>query len=101
MDLRSIVLYLSQKNLSVKGIHLDIVHALEHNAVGYSTVTLYLRDARCAGPMDPEAVPDHDVEPDDIDQAILTALSEQPFASVRELSWLTHVSRPVVHRLLM
>jgi hypothetical protein len=47
---------------------------------------LSLRDAHCAGLMDPEAFPDHDHEPDDIDQAILAALSEQSFASIRELS---------------
>jgi hypothetical protein len=85
MDLKSIVLYLNQKGLSAKNIHLDIVYTLGLDAVDYSTVTLDLRDARCAGPMDLQAAPDHDHEPDDSDQAIVAALSEQPFASVREL----------------
>jgi hypothetical protein len=86
MDLRSIVLYLSRKSLSAKHIHLDIVQTLRSDAVFYSIVMLYLRDAHCAGLMNPETFPDHDNEPDDTDQAILAALSEQPFASIRELS---------------
>jgi hypothetical protein len=100
MDLKSIMLYLSQNGLSVQYIHFDIVYTFEPDAIGYSTLTLYLRDVHCAGPMDPEAIPDHDHEPDDTDQAILAALSEQPFTLIRELSRLTHVSMSVVHQCL-
>jgi hypothetical protein len=71
MDLRSIVLYFSRKGLSAKDIHIDIVHILEPDAVGYSTVTQYLRDMCCTGPMILEAAPDHDYESDDSDQEIL------------------------------
>jgi hypothetical protein len=78
-------------------IHLDIVHSLGRDAVGYSILTLYLRDARCVGLMDLEDAPDDGQKPDDSDQAILAALCEQPFASIRELSRLTHVSNSVVH----
>jgi hypothetical protein len=56
MDLRSIVLYLSRKGLSVTNIHFDIVHTVGSDAVDYSTQTLYLRDARCADRMGAEAV---------------------------------------------
>jgi hypothetical protein len=80
------VLYLNRKSLSTNDIHLDIVHILRPVAIGYSTMTLYLRDARCADPMNPEATPDHDHEPDDTDQSILAALSKQPFASIQKLS---------------
>jgi hypothetical protein len=37
---------------------------------------------------------------DDSDQAILLALADQPFASIRELSGLTHLPRMTVHRRL-
>jgi hypothetical protein len=92
MDLRSIVPDLSQKGVLAKDIHFDTVPALGLVAVGYCTVTLCLPDERCAGPMDLEAAPEHDHEPDDSDQAISAALSHQTFASVRELSGFAHVS---------
>jgi hypothetical protein len=37
---------------------------------------------------------------DDIDDAIMLGLAEQPFASARDLSRLTHISLNSVHRLL-
>jgi hypothetical protein len=83
------VFFLSRKGLSAKDIHLDIVHTLGPDAIGYSTVALDLRDAPCASPMHPEAALDDNHEPDDTDQAILAAFSEHPFASVRKLSQLT------------
>jgi hypothetical protein len=75
---------LSLKSLSEKDISLDIVSTLGLDTVGYSTMTLSLRDARCACPMDEEAALDHDHEANDSDQAIFAALSEKPFASVRD-----------------
>jgi hypothetical protein len=101
MDLSSIVLYLRRKGLSAKKVHLDIVHTLWSDAVAYSSVTLYLREVHCAGRMDSKALLNHDHEPDDSYQAILTALSEQPFASIPELSRFTQVSKSAVHRPLM
>jgi hypothetical protein len=77
MELRSIVLCLSQKGLSAKDIHLGM---------DYSTMTLYLRDARCVCAMGPEIALDHNHEPDNPNLAILAALSEHPFASVQESS---------------
>jgi hypothetical protein len=62
--------------LSAKDIHNDIVHSLGPDAVGYSILTLYLRDARCVGLMDREEAPDDGQKPDDSDQAILAALCE-------------------------
>jgi hypothetical protein len=43
--------------------------------------------------------PEHQL--DDFDQAILLSLADQPFASIRELSRLTHLPRTTVHRRLM
>jgi hypothetical protein len=93
MDLRSVKFDLSRKGLSAKDIHLNIAHTLGPDAVGHSIVTLDVGDATCLGPMNPETAPDNDREPDDIDRMILVPLSGQPFASVRELARLIHVSR--------
>jgi hypothetical protein len=46
----------------------------------------------------PEADPDDDHEPGDTNMAILAALSEQPFASIRKLSGLTHICKWGVQR---
>jgi hypothetical protein len=91
------VFYLSRKILLAKDIHLDLVHTLEPDAMSFFTVMLYLRGVRCVSPMDLKTAPDHDHEPDNSDQTILAALSEQLFASVRELSRLIHISKSVVH----
>jgi hypothetical protein len=60
-------------------------------AVSYLSVTAYLREARFSEPKP---------EPDDSDNAILLALAEQPFASVRQLARLTNQPRSTVHRQL-
>jgi hypothetical protein len=100
MDLRSIVPYLSWKSLSVKDVHLDVVHTLGRDVVASSTITLYVCDAHSAVLVDPEAASDHDHKLDDSGQAILAALSEQRFTSIHESSCLTHLSESVVHRSL-
>jgi hypothetical protein len=67
IDLRSIVLSLLSKGLSANDIHFDILHSVGPNVVGYSTITLYLREARSATVADPETAPDHDHKSDDSD----------------------------------
>jgi hypothetical protein len=46
MTQRPIVAYLSLKGMSAREIHDDIVATLGPDAVSYSSVTRYLRDAR-------------------------------------------------------
>jgi AraC-like DNA-binding protein len=98
MDQRSIVVYLSMRGYSAIEIHNDLVETLGAEAVGYSTVTHYLRD---------ESFPDRNtVAPDEkdvarnnrIDKAILTALAERPFSSVRQIATQTCLARSTVHR---
>jgi transposase len=83
MTQRPIVAYLSLKGMSVREIHGDIVATLGPDAVSYSSVTRYLREARFP-PLKPEPHP-ADVQRDlnDSDQAILAALEDSPFVSVR------------------
>jgi hypothetical protein len=76
MTQRPIVAYLSLKGMPVHEIHDDIVATLEPDAVSYSSVTRYLREARFP-PSKPEPHPtdvQRDLDDlDDSDQAILIA----------------------------
>jgi hypothetical protein len=98
MDQKTIVLYLHMKGMALDAIHADLVETLGVNAVAYSTVTKYARSARFV--TDKEAI---EPEPRDtgsghVDQAILTALDDYPFLSVRELSRMICLPRSTVHR---
>jgi hypothetical protein len=101
MTQRPIVAYLSLKGMSAREVHDDIVATIGPDAVPYSSVTRYLREARF-----PPSKPGHhpadvqrDRDLDDSDQAILAALEDSPFASVRQLSRLTHPPSTTVYRL--
>jgi transcriptional regulator of acetoin/glycerol metabolism len=100
MDEQLTVLYLSRKGLSAVATHDDLVATLGADAVSYPSVTHFLREAIfvSSNPPDPLAPPEHQL--DESDQAILLALASQPFASIRELSRLTHLPRTTVHRRL-
>jgi hypothetical protein len=100
MTQRPIVAYLSLKGMSAREIHDDIVATLGPDVVSYSSVTRYLREARFP-PSKPEPRPaDVQRDLDDSDQAILAALEERPFASVRQFSRLTHLPSTTVYRSL-
>jgi hypothetical protein len=100
MEQRSIVLYLDRKVLSPLAIHDDRVTMLgaDADAVTYSSVTRYLHDAVIASSNPPTPLPQPEAQFDDCDHAMLLALTEQPFALVRELSRLTHLPRTTVQR---
>jgi hypothetical protein len=79
---------------------MDIVATLGSEAVSYSSVTRYLREAQFL-PSKPEPHPaDVQRDLDDSDQAILAALKDNPFASVWHLSRLTHLPSTTVYRRL-
>jgi hypothetical protein len=97
MTQRPIVAYLSLKGMSAREIHDDIVATLGLNAVSYSSVTRYLCEARFP-PSKPGPHPvDAQRDFDDSDQAILAALEDGQFASVRQLSRLAHLLSTSVH----
>jgi hypothetical protein len=91
MNQRSIVLYLARKDLSVMAVHHDLVATPGPEAVSYSSVTRYLRQAIFVSSNSPANIHEAESQFDDWDQAILLAPAEQLFASVRELAWLTHL----------
>jgi hypothetical protein len=102
MTQRPIVAYISLKWMSACEIHDDIVAILGPDAVSYSSVTRYFCEARFP-PSKPESRPaDVQRDLDDSDQMILTALEENSFASVWQLSQLTHLHLPstTAYRLL-
>jgi hypothetical protein len=95
-----IVAYLALKGMPACAIHQDLVAALGCNAVTYSSVTRYLPEARCL--RSHEDTPPVEIERaiDDADQAILLALDENPFASMRQLPQLTHLPSSTIYRRL-
>jgi hypothetical protein len=82
MDLESVMLYLNKKRLSAVAIHAEINIVLGKGTTGYSTVTRYLRKQSFANVshLAPEE-PDLGAA-DTIDNVILQALDESPFASI-------------------
>jgi hypothetical protein len=95
-----IVAYLSLKGIAACETHDDIVATLRPDAMSYGSVTRYLREARFP-PSKPEPHPaEVQRDLDDSDQAILAALEDSPFASVRQLFRLTHLPSTAVYRRL-
>jgi hypothetical protein len=100
MTHRPIVAHLPLEGMSAREIHDNIVATLGTYAVSYSSVTRYLHEARFS-PSKPQPHPaDVQRDLDDSDQAILAALEDSPFASVRQLSRLTHLPLTAVYRRL-
>jgi hypothetical protein len=71
MEQRSIVLCLVRKGLSPLAIHDDPVTTLGADAVSYSSVTRYLRDAIFASSNPPTPLPQPEAQFDDCDHAIM------------------------------
>jgi hypothetical protein len=100
MDQRLIVRYFNRKGLTAQVIQNNLVATLGQEAIVCSTVTNYLREVQTgadhANPLPEEISPDID----DSDEAILGALEELPFSSVRQLLCETHLPNSTVYRRL-
>jgi hypothetical protein len=96
MDLESITLHLHKKHFSAVAIHAEINSVLGEGMIGYPTVTHYLRKQSFANAshLAPEE-PDLGAA-DTIDNAILSAHDEQPFASLRQIAKRTLISMSTV-----
>jgi hypothetical protein len=88
-----IVAYLALKGLSAREIQEDLTATLGPHPVAYSQVRGYLLPSS-------QDAPSAEVRRrfDDADQALLSALDENPFAFVRDLSRLTHIPPTTVYR---
>jgi hypothetical protein len=96
MDLESRLLYLNKKDLAA----IAIKHVLGESTVRYLPVTHHLRKQSFA---DSSTLPPEDREirgPETIDNAILQALDEQPFASLRQIAKRILVPISIRHRLV-
>jgi hypothetical protein len=100
MDQKAIAPYLHMRGMSLDAIHEDLVRmrVLGENAVAYSTVTKSVCSEKFPPKSDEQPSGPMTVEPDPVDQAILTVFADDPFSSVRELSRLTCLPRFTVHR---
>jgi hypothetical protein len=97
MDQRLICLFFAMKRLLAQAIDNELAAVLFPDAIGYSTVTNYLRQRHS-----PSALRETPDEPAAIviDNAILDALERHPFSSIRELAQLTCIPRSTAHRQL-
>jgi hypothetical protein len=86
MDQKPIFFYLPMKWIARDGIRDDLVRTLGKDAVAYSTVINYDRSAQFSGRKEATPPEAPDVERNPVDEAVITALAEFPFPSVRELS---------------
>jgi hypothetical protein len=98
MDQKPIVLYLRMKGMALNAIHDDLVRTLGKDVVASSTVTKYGRSAQFSGRKEVTPPEAPDVERSPVDEAILMALGEFPFSSVRELSRRICLPNFTVHR---
>jgi hypothetical protein len=100
VDHRSAVLDLHLKGLSAHGIHDSLVATLGPNAVAYSRVTRYLREAQpgtAEVTLRPEPSSPH---LDDSDRVILAALDGKSFSSMREFARAIHIPPATIYRRL-
>jgi ABC-type branched-subunit amino acid transport system ATPase component len=95
MDQRSICLFLAMKQLSAHAIDNKLIAVLGPDAIGYSTVTNYLRQRYFPSTLREIA---DELAATVIDNALLDALEKQTFSFIRELAQLTCIPRSMVHR---
>jgi hypothetical protein len=86
MDQKGIGLELHMRGMWLEAIHEDLMRVLEENAVAYSMVTKYVHSGKFAPKNDGPPSEPISVEPGPVDQTILTALADEPFSLVWELS---------------
>jgi hypothetical protein len=82
MEQRSIVLLLQLKDLSKKAIHYELVAMVQANAVSYSNATRFYREAIFGLNSEETLSSPKGDSLDEVKEAILLALSNEPFTSV-------------------
>jgi hypothetical protein len=97
MDQRSIVLYLAKTGVRGTEIHRDLEETLGSKAIAYSTVAFYFRGPSFCAANEVEEDQGEMTQVGEVDEAILKALADEPFSSVRELAGHTCLSRTTVH----
>jgi hypothetical protein len=87
MEQRSFALFLRLKALSKKAIHIhhERIAALQENAIPYSSVTRFCREAILDLNSEEASSSPQDDGFDEVNEGILLALSDEPFSSVRSV----------------
>jgi hypothetical protein len=98
MGQRMIVAYPVLKGPSARAIHKDLTATLGRIAVAYSSVTRHLREAHVLSSSQDAASADAHSGIDNANQALLSALNKNQFASLRQLSRLTRTPPTTVYR---
>jgi hypothetical protein len=97
MDLKSIALYLAIKGMNATQITNDINATLGERTVAYSTVTGYLRSKSLFPSFKQTQDEKQFPQLTEIDEAILMALEDEPFSSIRQLARATHIPQTTVY----
>jgi hypothetical protein len=86
------------KELLAKAAYHELVQMLAAEAIAYLTVPWYFCAAKVA--VESKETPSEAgaMQTDSVEAAIAQVVVNNPFSSQRELSWLTYLSRPTVHR---
>jgi hypothetical protein len=94
------VAYLALKGPLARAIHEVLTATVGRDAAAYTSVARYLREANCLPSS--KGAPSADVHRgvDNADKAHLPLLDQNPFASTRQLSRLTHVPATTIYRRL-
>jgi hypothetical protein len=82
MKQRGVVLFLQPKGLLEKAIHHELVAVLQKNAVSYSSVTRFSRETILGLNSEEVSSSLTDDGLDEVNEAILLALSDRPFSFV-------------------
>jgi hypothetical protein len=86
MEQRSVVIFLRLKILSKKAIHHEFVPVLQENAVSYSSVTRFRREAISGLNCEKASSSPKDDSLVEVSETILLALSDELFSSVRQIA---------------
>jgi hypothetical protein len=97
MDQKSIVLYLGLKGMTAVEIHADLIAMRKTEAVCYGSVGRYLRSRSFTASIDPGQCEQPDPVLTKSDKELLAALEEHPFASIRQLAQVTHLTPSTVY----
>jgi hypothetical protein len=98
MDFSSIVLDLKANGMNAREIQNDLRASFGTKVLGYSTLTRWLREAQLDQFSEKVVGFTEDVEADEIDEAILSALEVQSFGLIRDIARLTHLVYSTINR---
>jgi hypothetical protein len=89
------------KSLSKKVIHHELVAMLQENAFSYSNMMRFCRDAILALSSEQISSSPKDDRLDEMNEAILLALSDEPFSSIQQIIRRIFVPESTVYRRLV